>query len=121
MFAGLRNLGTISIIITQTAPREMGNLLKMVLSRDNNKDSFSCNLNAFIYSCSNATCYGQTHFFEKAFEHLGIKLLVNFDNFSVLLIESNAFKFQLKESFLISRDQMIFDKDKFSLSMKLFD
>ena len=60
-------------------------------------------------------------FFVTAFEHLGIKPLVNFDNFSVLLLESNPFKFQLRESLLISRDKMILNKDKFSVPMKLFD
>ena len=83
-------------------------------------------------SCCNATYYGQTqrHFFVRASEHLGITPLTgkfvktpkksaifdhmlldghkaSFDNFSILLKENNAFKLQLKESLLISRDKPI--------------
>ena len=39
-----------------------------------------------------------------------IKLVL--DNFSILLRESNAFKLQLKESLLISRDKTILNKTK---------
>ena len=73
----------------------------------------------------NTTYYGQTqrHFFVKASEHLGVASLTgkfvktpkksaifdrmlldghkaSFDNFSMLLKESNPFKLQLKESLL---------------------
>ena len=34
----------------------------------------------------------------------------SFDNFSILLKESNTFKLQLKESLLISRDKPILNK-----------
>ena len=92
----------------------------------------------FMCSCSNATYYGQTqrHFFVRASEHLGITPLTSkvvktpkksaifdmlldshkasFDNFSILLKESNPFKLQLKESFLISRDKPILNKNIYS-------
>ena len=83
----------------------------------------------FMCSCCNATYYGQTerHFLVRAAEHLGITPLTakfvktpkksaifnhmlldghkaSFDNFSILLKENNAFKLQLKGSWLISRD-----------------
>ena len=85
----------------------------------------------FMCSCCNAMYYGQTqrHFFLRASEHLGITPLAgkfvktpkksatfdhmlldghkaSFDNFSILLKESNPFKLLLKES-LISRDKPI--------------
>ena len=81
-------------------------------------------------SCCNTTYYGQTqrHFFVRASEHLGITPLTgkfvktpkksaifdhmlldghkaSFDNFLILLKESNLFKLQLKESLLTSREQ----------------
>ena len=89
----------------------------------------------FIGSCCNATYCGQTqrHFFVRACEHLLLHLwLVNllkrprnllflimllyghkasFDNFSILLKESNLFKLQVKESLLISRDKPILNKN----------
>ena len=90
----------------------------------------------FMFSCCNATYYGQTqrHFFVEASEHLGITPLTgkfvkmpkksaifdhmlldihkaSFDNFSILLKESNPFKLQLKESLLISRDKPILNKN----------
>ena len=74
-------------------------------------------------SCCNTIYYGQAqrHFFVRTSEHLGITLLsgkfaktrkksvifdhtlldgrkTSFDNFSILLKESNPFKLQLKES-----------------------
>ena len=89
----------------------------------------------FVCSCCNATYYDQTqrHFFVRASEHLGITPLTgkfvktpkksaifghmlfdghkaSFDNFSILLKESNPFKLQLKESLLISRDKPILNK-----------
>ena len=100
----------------------------------------------FMYSCCNATYYGQTqrHFFVRASEHLGITLLTgkfvktpkksaifdhilldghkaSFDNFSILLKENNAFKLQLKESLLISRDKPIFNRNIHSFPLELFD
>ena len=98
----------------------------------------------FMCSCSNATYYGQTqrHFFVRASEHLGITPLTSkvvktpkksifdmlldghkasFDNFSILLKESNPFKLQLKESFLISRDKPILNKNIYTFPFKLFD
>ena len=85
-------------------------------------------------SYCNATYYGQTimerYFSVRTSEHLGITLLngkfvktpkkfgifdhllldghkAGFDNFSILLKESNAFKLQLKESLLISREKPV--------------
>ena len=100
----------------------------------------------FMCSCSNATYYGQTqrHFFVRASEHLGITPLTgkfvktpkksaifdhmlldghkaSFDNFSILLKESNPFKLQLKESLLISRDKPILNKNIYSFPLELFD
>ena len=87
-------------------------------------------------SCCSATYYGQTqrHFFVRASEHLGITPLTgkfvktpkkstisnhmlldgykaSFNNFSILLKESNPFKLQLKESLVISRDKPILNKN----------
>ena len=99
----------------------------------------------FMCSCWNATYYGQTqrHFFVRASEHLGITPLTgkfvktpkksaidhalleghkaSFDNFSILLKESNPFKLQLKESLFISRDESILNKNIFSFPLELFD
>ena len=92
-------------------------------------------------SCCNATYYGQTqgHFFVGASEHLGITPLTgkfvktskksaifdghnaSFDNSLILLQERNAFKLQLKESLLISRDRPILKKNIYSLLFELFD
>ena len=79
--------------------------------------------------CCNGTYYGQTqrYFLVRASEHLSITPLTgkfvktpkksaifdtlldshkaSFDHFSILLKESNAFKLQMKESLLISRDK----------------
>ena len=99
----------------------------------------------FMRSCCNATYYGQTqrHFFVRASEHLGITPLTgklvktpkksaifdhmlldghkaSFDNFSILLKE-NAFKLQLKESLLISRDKPILNRNIYSFPLELFD
>ena len=90
----------------------------------------------FICSCCNATCYGQIqrHFFVRASEHLGIAPLtgkfvktpkksaifdhillnghkVSFDNFLILLKESNTFKLRLKKSLLISLDKPVLNKN----------
>ena len=95
-------------------------------------------------SCCNATYYGQTqrHFFVRASEHLGITPLTgkfvktpkksaifdhmlldghkaSFNNFSILLKESNPFKLQLKES--LSRDKPILNKNIYSFPLELFD
>ena len=97
-------------------------------------------------SCCSTTYYGQIqrYFFVRASEHLGITpltskfvktprksaifdyMLLNgnkasFDNFSILLRESNPFKLQLKKSLLISRDKPILKKNIFSFSLELFD
>ena len=97
-------------------------------------------------SCCNTTYYGQTqrHFFVRASEHLGITPLTgkfvktpkksaifdhmlldghkaSFDNFSILLKESNGFKLQLKESLLMSRDKLILNKNIYSIPLELFD
>ena len=45
----------------------------------------------------------------------------NFDNFLILLKESNPFKLQLKESLLISRDKPILNKNIYSFPFELFD
>ena len=44
----------------------------------------------------------------------------NFDIFSILLKENNAFKLQLKESFLKPRDTRILDKNMYSFPLELF-
>ena len=100
----------------------------------------------FMCSCCNATYYSQTerYFFVGASEHLGITPLTgkfvktpkksaifdhmlfdghkaSFDNFSILLKESNPFKLQLKESLLISRDKPILNKNIYSFPLELFD
>ena len=98
-------------------------------------------------NCCNTTYYGQTqrHFFVRASEHLGITPLTgkfvkrnlkksvifylmlldghkaSFDNFSILLKESNPFKLQLKESLLISLDKPILKKNIYSFPLELFD
>ena len=95
-------------------------------------------------SCCNTTYYGQTqrHFFVRASEHLGITPLTSkvvktpkksifdmlldghkasFDNFSILLKESNPLKLQLKESLLISLDKPILKKNIYSFPLELFD
>ena len=45
----------------------------------------------------------------------------SFDNFATLLKENNAFKLQLKESLLISRDKPILKKNTYSFLLELFD
>ena len=100
----------------------------------------------FMCSCCNATYFGQTqrNFFVRACEYLGIAPLTgefvktpknsaifdhmlldghkaSFDNFSILLNESNPFKLQLKESLLISRDKLNFKKYLFSFPLELFN
>ena len=90
----------------------------------------------FMCSCCNTIYYGhaQRHFFVRASEYLGITPLTSkfvktrkksaifdhtlldgrkasFDNFSILLKESNWFKLQLKEYLLISRDKPILNKN----------
>ena len=91
-------------------------------------------------SCSDATYYGQTqtHFFARASEHVGITSLTgkfvktsqksaifdhmlldgqkaSFDNISVLSKENNAFKLQLRESFLTSLDKPILNVNIYSV------
>ena len=89
----------------------------------------------FLCSCCNKTYYGQAqrHLFVRASEHLGIIPLTGkfvkklkksaifdhmllerhkarFDNFSILIKESNPFKLQLKGSLLISCDKQFLNK-----------
>ena len=45
----------------------------------------------------------------------------SFNNFSILLKESNPFKLKLKESLLISRDKSILNKNIHSFPLQLFD
>ena len=45
----------------------------------------------------------------------------SFDNFSILLKEGNPFKLQLKESWSISHDKPILNKNIYSFTWKLFD
>ena len=100
----------------------------------------------FMCSCCNATYYGQTqrHFFVRASEHQGVTPLTgkfvktpkksdifdhmlldghkaSFDNFSILLKDNNAFKLQLKESLLLSRDKPILNRNIYSFPLELFD
>ena len=93
-------------------------------------------------SCCNATYYGRNLL--RASEHLGITPLTgkfvktpkksaifdhmlldghkaSFDNFSILLKENNAFKLQLKESLLTSRDKTILNRNIHSFPLELFD
>ena len=97
-------------------------------------------------SCCNTTYYGQTqrHVFVRASERLGITPLTgkfvktskkfaifdhmlsdchktSFNDFSILLKESNPFQLQLKESLLISRDKPILDKNIYAFPLELFD
>ena len=99
-----------------------------------------------MFSCCNATYYGQSQrqFFVRSSEHLGITPLTGkfvktpkkstifdhmlldghkarFVNFSILLKESNAFKLQLKESLLISRNKPILNRNIYSFPLELFD
>ena len=111
-----------------------------------NTKSSSHNGYKFICSYCNATYYGQKqrNFFVRASELLCITSLTGefvktpekfaifdhmlldghkatFDNFSILLKESNPFKLQLKESLLISRDKPILNKNIYSFPLELFD
>ena len=45
----------------------------------------------------------------------------SFDNFLILLKESNAFKLQLKESLFISHDKPIVDRNIYLFPLELFD
>ena len=96
-------------------------------------------------SCCSTTYYGQTqrHFFVRASEHLGITPLTgkfvkttkksaifvhmlldghkfSFDNFVILLKESNAFKLQMKESLLMF-DKPVLKKNIYSFPLEFFD
>ena len=56
------------------------------------------------------------------FDHMLLDIhKASFDNFSILLKESNPFKLQLKESLLISRDKPILNKNIYSFPLELFD
>ena len=45
----------------------------------------------------------------------------SFDNFSILLKESNTFKLQLKEPLLTSHDKAILNESIYSFPLELFD
>ena len=97
-------------------------------------------------SCCNATYYGQTErdCFVRASVHLHITPLTgkfvktpkksavfdhmlldghkaSFDNFLIVLKENNAFKLQLKESLLISREKSFLNKNISSIPLELLD
>ena len=100
----------------------------------------------FTCSCCNATYYGESerHFFVRASEHLGITPLtgkrvrnpkksaifdhillnghdVSFEDFTIVLKESNRFKLHLKESLLIKRDKPELNRNIYSYPLELFD
>ena len=98
----------------------------------------------FMCRCCNAVVKLKDIFFERASEHLDFTPLTgkfvktpkksaifdhmllddhkaNFDNFSMLLKESNAYKLQLNESLLVSRDTPILNKNNYSFPFELFD
>ena len=97
-------------------------------------------------SCCNAIYYGQTErdCFVRASVHLHITPLTgkfvktpkksavfdhmlldghkaSFDNFLIVLKENNAFKLQLKESLLISREKSFLNKNISSIPLELLD
>ena len=97
----------------------------------------------FMCSCCNATYHGQTqrYFLRELLSicllHLRLGNLLkrsrnllffcldghkaSFDNFSILLKESNAYKLQLTESLLILREKPILNKNIYLFLLKLFD
>ena len=119
-------------------------MFKIGLSCESKKDSFHCNVNALlsfksIKKLSKLALWPSNKIWSKIANVLGIltNLLVKgvilkmlrsfifdhmlldghkarFDNFSILLKESNAFKLQLKESLLIARDKPILIKNIYS-------
>ena len=123
----------------------------MGLSCEIKKDSFNCNINALlsfksIEKLSKPALWPSNKIWSKIADVLGIltNLLVKgvilkmlrssifdhmlldghksrFDNFSILLKERNAFKLQLKESLLISRDKPILTKNIYSFPLELLD
>ena len=126
-------------------------MVKIGLSREINKDSFNCSLNALlsfksIEKLSNLDLWPSSNIWSKIellsifsitpltsrfvkipktsaiFDHIlldGHK--AGFDNFSILLKESNAFILQLKESFLISHDKPILNKNIYFFPLELID
>ena len=102
----------------------------------------------YIFSCSscNATYYGKTerHSNVRSDEHIGLSLLTgnriaskpsaisdrlllhehnnsNFNNFSILCCENNAFKLSLRESILIKRDSPELIRNVSSVLLPLFN
>ena len=56
------------------------------------------------------------------FDHiLQCNCTLNFDNFNILVAESNKFKLLLRESPLIKRDKSILKRTIKSISLELFD
>ena len=100
----------------------------------------------FTCSCCSITYYGESerHFFVRASEHLGMtpltrkrvknakKLAVfhhillnghdaSFEDFTILLKESNRFKLHLKESLLIKRDKPKLNRNVYRYPLEFFD
>ena len=99
-----------------------------------------------MYNCCNTTYYGESerHFFVRASEHLGMtpltgkrvknpKMSAIFDHillkgheasledFTILLKENSKFKLHLKESLLIKRDKLEYNRNICSYPLELFD
>ena len=55
------------------------------------------------------------------FDHMLDDYKASFDNFSILLIKSNVFELQLKESWLRSHDKPILNKNIYLFPLELFD
>ena len=98
-------------------------------------------------SCCNADCYGESegHFFVRASKHLDVSYLTgkrnpknpkksaiidhillkeqnaSFEDFTILLKESNQFKLHLNESFLIKRGKPELNRNIYSYPLELFD
>ena len=100
----------------------------------------------FTCSCYSATYYGdlERYFFFRASEHLGMTpltgkrvknpkksaifdhILLNghdasFEDFTILLKESNKFKLHLRKSLLIKRDKPELNRNIYSYPLELFD
>ena len=104
-------------------------MFKIGLSREINKDSFNRNLNGLKFFISSYSySYSLTGKFVKTPKESAIidhMLLdghkASFNNFPILLKESNPFKLRLKGSLLISRDKLILNKNICSFPLELFD
>ena len=102
----------------------------------------------YWYTCSNckATYYGKTfrHFYTRAADHMGISNIarkrlknvmqsaisdhllqcnctINFNDFDILVAESNKFKLLLREIFLIKRNKPILNRTIKLFPLQLFD